>query len=130
MNKNRRENNASSNREGMAVGSSGAGPALRPIPPFNLLHRQQLTEHSLSTWTPNPVSLPPRLGSADSHHTFHEHPCPSDVPTVPPRTVTNGISDNWVDLEELYRWLQELEDTKVEIPRKGPVNDDGGTGKK
>ena len=34
------------------------------------------------------------------------------VPTVPqrrnPGDLDNG--DNWVDLEELYRWLQELED--------------------
>jgi hypothetical protein len=27
--------------------------------------------------------------------------------------VGGGVDENWVDLEELYRWLQELEETKV-----------------
>jgi hypothetical protein len=34
-----------------------------------------------------------------------------------------------VDLEELYRWLQELEDTKIE-PRETPHSDEDNTGKK
>ena len=41
--------------------------------------------------------------SSSSNHRTH-HPPPHDN------------SDNWVDLEELYRWLQELEDTTKKAP--------------
>lgn len=98
-------------------GVSGAGP----LPHLIQAHKsypnpsQRLVEPSLSRWTPNPASLPPRTVSNLQPHGARAL---AQVPTVPPRSHNND-SDNWVDLEELYRWLQELEDTRVE-----PSSDD------
>lgn len=109
--------------------SNGAGPL--PVLPSHKSH-PRLIEPSLSRWTANPVSLPPHFSSsaavAAATSPFSTSGAttsggggilgglgrtPSQVPTVPQRN-NNCISDNWVDLEELYRWLQELEDTKIE----------------
>lgn len=111
--------------------SNGAGPL--PVLPAHKSH-PRLIEPSLSRWTANPVSLPPRISpstamaasltsspfsSAATASGISERGIlgpsriPSQVPTVPQRN-NNCVSDNWVDLEELYRWLQELEDTKIE----------------
>jgi hypothetical protein len=91
---------------GKQNGVNGAGP----LPPVHRSHAQRLAEPTLSRWTPTPTSLPPRpvsnLQQAGAR-------APAQVPTVPPRS-NNSDTDNWVDLEELYRWLQELEDTKIE----------------
>ena len=122
--------------------NGGSGPSRERIgnpgfhhvshPPFYRPYSEQLRDVSLSNWTANPVSLPPRIGSGPSSQHSHLAPRhsnfpPSEVPTVPPRnnpSSNNGISDNWVDLEELYRWLQELEDTKTEVSpdRRSGVN--------
>lgn len=106
--------------------SNGAGPI--PVLPAHKSH-PRLIEPSLSRWTANPVSLPPRISPSTAVAASTSSPfsstsissggilgpsrIPSQVPTVPQRN-NNCISDNWVDLEELYRWLQELEDTKIE----------------
>lgn len=87
-----------------------AGPLPHPIPTHKSYPSQRLVEPSLSRWTPNPASLPPRTVSNLLPPGVRAS---AQVPTVPPRTH-NSDSDNWVDLEELYRWLQELEDTRVE----------------
>jgi len=104
---------------GKPDGVNGAGPL--PIPSHKS-YAKRLVEPSLSQWTPNPTSLPlrtvPNLQQPSARG-------PVQVPTVPPRSK-NCDSDNWVDLEELYRWLQELEDTKVEPCS----NEDGRRGKK
>ncbi len=107
---------------------NGAGPLPLPLRTSSKSGSggSSLAQPSLSRWNPNPVSLPPRMAP----HPQPNRP-PSQVPTVPPRnsSASNGISDNWVDLEELYRWLQELEDTKIE-PRETPHSDEDNTGKK
>lgn len=107
--------------------SNGAGPL--PVLPGHKSH-PRLIEPSLSRWTANPVSLPPRISPSSAIAASTSSPfssstasstggilgpsrIPSQVPTVPQRN-SNGLGDNWVDLEELYRWLQELEDTKIE----------------
>ena len=109
---------------------NGAGPL--PVRTSSKSQGGRLAEPSLSRWTPNPVSLPPRIVQQTSQYNHHRPP--SEVPTVPPRNSSctsnsNGVSDNWVDLEELYRWLQELEDTKIE-PREPAPSDDDNTGKR
>lgn len=86
----------------------GAGPL--PLPPHKSYPSQRLVEPSLSRWTPNPASLPPARGGSNLQPPTAR--LPPQTPTVPPRTH-NSDTDNWVDLEELYRWLQELEDTRV-----------------
>jgi len=119
---------------GTGAGPGGAGPPVRTSSRSHNAQASRLAEPSLSRWTPNPVSLPPRI--AHQQHNSHSHHAPpysqpSQVPTVPPRnsSCSNGVSDNWVDLEELYRWLQELEDTKIE-PREEPPSDEDNTGKR
>lgn len=94
-------------------GGGGAGPLPHPIPPTHKSYpSQRLVEPSyLSRWTPNPASLPPRMVS--NLQPLSGVRGSAQAPTVPPRSH-NADSDNWVDLEELYKWLQELEETREE----------------
>jgi len=96
-------------------GLNGAGPL--PLQPVHRTHAQRLAEPTLSRWTANPTSLPPPARPVSNLQVAGTSSSgfrgPAQVPTVPPRN-NNSDSDNWVDLEELYRWLQELEDTKIE----------------
>jgi hypothetical protein len=91
--------------ENKADGVKGAGPLPHPIQAHKSYPSQRLVDPSLSRWTPNPVSLPPRTVSNLLPLSVRTS---TQVPTVPPRS-NNRDSENWVDLEELYRYLQELE---------------------
>lgn len=78
----------------------------RALPLAMPSHKSYPNQPSLSHWSGNPTSLPV---------TNLQRPLRSAslAPTVPPRNHSCE-SDNWVDLEELYRWLQELEDPQLQ----------------
>jgi len=109
----------SNNSSGSGAGE-WAGPIPSPVVSENHLKSKPNTRYNntvdstskqlplpRSRWDSNPISLPPRLMPVpiSQSRAAGQTQMPSEL---------NCINDNWVDLEELYKWLQELEDTKIE----------------